>query len=358
MQSAFRLGVVVMLAVVVLATCGRRGALDRVGDDEKATAEPAAPTVLPLGGAAEEERSEPFSLPVVVVRGTPPPREPSSVAPPVMASAEATPEAVPPLAPAQDEPPVETTVVATDAALEDADNGDQDDGGTSDDGPPTPEAGPPSPCPDDMVYVAGAYCPKPFHQCRHWMDPAPYDDFRCAEYAQPARCTMPRVSKRFCIDRYEYVAPGDKLPAANHSWTSAGQLCQSLGKRLCLESEWQFACEGEEMRPYPYGFSRDATACNIDQMHLGRPQEGLRDLRTPADAHPRCVSPFGVHGMSGNVEEWATLDYGVAPDRSTMKGAWWLPGKNTCRAATTGHGETYRGPQVGVRCCRDVVAAP
>ncbi len=37
-------------------------------------------------------------------------------------------------------------------------------------------------------------------------------------------------------------------------------------------------------------------------------------------------------------KEWATLDRGVAPDRSTMKGAWWLPGKNTCRAATLGHG--------------------
>ena len=36
-----------------------------------------------------------------------------------------------------------------------------------------------------------------------------------------------------------------------------------------------------------------------------------------------------------------------------LLGAWWLPGKNTCRAATTGHGEVYRGKQVGVRCCRD-----
>ena len=73
----------------------------------------------------------------------------------------------------------------------------------------------------------------------------------------------------------------------------------------------------------------------------------------PIDAYPRCVSPFGVHGMSGNVEEWTTLDHGVAPQRSSMKGAWWLPGKNTCRARTLGHGEIYEGAQVGVRCCRD-----
>jgi formylglycine-generating enzyme required for sulfatase activity len=109
------------------------------------------------------------------------------------------------------------------------------------------------------------------------------------------------------------------------------------------------------MLPYPYGLSRDATACNIDRMDLGGPQSRLNDLRAPVDAYPRCLSPFFIHDMSGNVEEWVTLDHGRAPDRSAsaMKGAWWLPGKNTCRAATLGHGEVYEGPQVGVRCCKD-----
>ncbi len=220
-------------------------------------------------------------------------------------------------------------------------------------GPPEPEA---TPCPDEMVLVEGMYCPEVKQICKRWMDPpsSPYGYFRCAEYDEPATCVSPaRVQKRFCIDREEYVRPGDSLPLANQSWTSAARICAADGKRLCLESEWQFACEGEEMRPYPYGFSRDKTACNIDQPHLGKPQTGLTDLRAPVSAYPDCLSPFGVHDMSGNVEEWATLDRGKAPDRSTMKGAWWLPGKNNCRAATLGHGETYEGPQVGVRCCKE-----
>lgn len=222
--------------------------------------------------------------------------------------------------------------------------------------PREPDEPPPSACPKEMVLVEGEYCPKVRQVCARWIDPpGPYREFRCAEYKSPSTCLAPRERKRFCIDREEYTAPGDKLPLVNQSWKSAGELCGSIGKRLCLESEWQFACEGEEMFPYPYGsgFVRDAEACNIDQMKLGKPQNGLRDLRAPASDHPRCVSPFGVHNMSGNVEEWATLDSGKAPDRSSMKGAWWLPGKNTCRAATLGHGEIYRGPQVGVRCCKD-----
>ena len=211
-------------------------------------------------------------------------------------------------------------------------------------------------CPPDMVLAAGDYCPSPAHVCLRWLDPpGPYHDYRCAEYKQPVKCNGAREPKRFCIDREEWVKPGEPLPVAEQSWTSAGEICAARGARLCLESEWQFACEGPDVHPYPYGdgFTRDAKACNIDRTDLGQPGEGLRDLRAPTSEYPRCLSPFGVHDMSGNVEEWTTLDKGVVPQRSSMKGAWWLPGKNTCRAATTGHGEVYRGKQVGVRCCKD-----
>ena len=227
--------------------------------------------------------------------------------------------------------------------------------------PPTGAAGlvtatPTPPCPSDMVLAEGDYCPSPELVCNRWLDPpGPYHDYRCAEYKHPVTCRGAAENKRFCIDREEYVKPGEALPVAEQSWTSAGETCTSRGARLCLESEWQFACEGPEMHPYPYGdgFTRDAKACNIDRTDLGQPGEGLRDLRAPVSDYPQCLSPFGVHDMSGNVEEWTTLDKGVAPQRSSMKGAWWLPGKNTCRAATIGHGEIYRGKQVGVRCCKD-----
>jgi sulfatase modifying factor 1 len=211
-------------------------------------------------------------------------------------------------------------------------------------------------CPSEMILVDGSYCPKVQQVCKRWTDPpGTYHEYRCAEYAEPVTCLGARENKRFCIDREEFVKPGESLPLAHQSWTSAESVCKARGARLCLESEWQFACEGEAMHPYPYedGFKRDPTACNADRTDLGRPNAGLKDLRAPLDAFPNCVSPFGVHNMTGNVEEWATLDHGHLPDRSAMKGAWWLPGKNFCRAVTVGHGEVYEGTQMGIRCCKD-----
>jgi formylglycine-generating enzyme required for sulfatase activity len=212
-------------------------------------------------------------------------------------------------------------------------------------------------CPKDMVLVDGNYCPEAGYVCKKWMDPpGRFHEFRCAEYGPSVCASKTRKHLRFCMDRDEYTRPGDKVPTVDFSWTSAKKTCEQMGKRLCLESEWQFACEGEEMHPYPYGngYVRDASACNIDRQGIVGKKAPV-DLREPAGSHPQCVSPFGVRDMSGNVEEWATIDGATSKGfRSTMKGAWWLPGRNHCRARTIGHGEIYSGPQIGVRCCKSV----
>jgi formylglycine-generating enzyme len=241
----------------------------------------------------------------------------------------------------------DAAVVVNDvSAVAVSDESDEDDP----DGAPL-DAGPVS-CPPDMVLVEGRYCPDVVHICRRFIDPpGRFHDFRCAEYAPSVCKSKHRKRMRFCIDRDEYTAPGDTVPTVNFSWTTAKKKCESMGKRMCLESEWQFACEGEDMRPYPYGFVRDATACNIDRENIIGKTAPV-DYREPAGSHPKCVSPFGVRDMSGNIEEWATIDGATTKGyRSTMKGAWWLPGRNHCRARTIGHGEIYSGPQIGVRCC-------
>lgn len=220
----------------------------------------------------------------------------------------------------------------------------------------TPIATPPAPsaCPDGMVLVEGEYCPNVEQTCLEWMDPpGRYQYFRCKRYAQPAKCNGAKVHKRFCIDASERVEKDSDLPLNKKSWTDATGICKESGARLCMTSEWQFACEGEEMRPYPYGWERDSSACNADiSTGLGK-VGGLVDHRAPASAHPKCVSPFGVHDMSGNVDEWATVDNAAPGVREVMKGSWWMPGRNHCRAFQGGHGARYAGTESGVRCCKD-----
>ena len=213
-------------------------------------------------------------------------------------------------------------------------------------------------CPDGMILVDGEYCPNVEQTCLEWMEPPGdrYEHFRCARYKNPGECKGKRVHKRFCIDKTERTEAGSDLPMNHMSWTSATNVCKAAGARLCMTSEWQFACEGAELRPYPYGWERDANACNVDVMHgLGKVGH-LVDHRTPASAHPGCVSAFGVHDMAGNVDEWATVDGAPPGTREVMKGSWWLPGRHSCRSFQGGHGANYGGTESGARCCKD--AAP
>jgi hypothetical protein len=224
-----------------------------------------------------------------------------------------------------------------------------------------PDAGrSPSACPAGMVLVDGEYCPNVEQRCLEWMDPpgTPYEHFRCKRYAQPAVCHGARVHERFCIDAAERTDDGTDLPKNHMSWDASKALCESAGARLCRTSEWQFACEGEEMRPYPYGWARDADACNVDVMTgLGKVGK-LVDHRAPASAHPKCVSPFGVHDMAGNVDEWASVDGAPRGKREVMKGSWWLPGRHACRSQQAGHGPGYGGTESGTRCCANSDRVP
>ncbi len=211
-------------------------------------------------------------------------------------------------------------------------------------------------CPDGMVLVDGMYCPNVRQTCLSWVDP-PGDRYhftRCAEFKEPGSCEGPRLHKRYCIDRDEYVRAPEVVPLVDVSWLEAESACEERGAALCTESQWELACEGDQLLPYPYGYKRDATACNFDRTDLGKMGEGLTDHREPPESFPRCVSPFGVNDMVGNVDEWTAREGMAPPRRSALHGGWWLPGRNNCRAATLEHGEDYYGKQVGFRCCANV----
>jgi sulfatase modifying factor 1 len=209
-----------------------------------------------------------------------------------------------------------------------------------------------TPCPTGMLLVEGSYCPNVRQSCVKHVDPdgSMLRALRCAEYAEPSVCaSSERQPLRFCIDREEY-SPTPKAKASNHQTIAgAAAACEAHDKRLCSESEWTFACEGEAMLPYPYGFERDGARCNTDQTELVTATGALRDLRAKPGAFPNCVSSFGVHNMSGNVEEYVLAGDGSA----VRKGAYWQPGAAHCRARQPHVDDSYSGVETGFRCCAD-----
>ena len=217
---------------------------------------------------------------------------------------------------------------------------------------PGPEP-PKGPCGQNMVLVEGEYCPEVFHRCQKQVDPegSALRGQRCAEYKQPTVCLSPRTQHlRFCIDRDEFVAEGEQLPQTRTTFAEAQRMCQKAGKRLCSNAEWTFACEGEKMTPYPYGFVRDSKACNADRNNLVTPDGELNDLRVAPGTFPRCQSSFGVRDLTGNVEEYVVSGSKGQPAR---RGGYWQPGPNYCRYSPPHSDPSYQGLEVGFRCCGD-----
>lgn len=219
-----------------------------------------------------------------------------------------------------------------------------------------PAPPPPSDCPEGMVLVEGEYCPDVEQKCLEWMDPpeSRYHEFRCARYAPSVCKSKARKHVRFCIDRTERKEEDSEMPRHFMSWTTSKKLCEAEGGRLCKESEWIFACEGEEMRPYPYGWERDSSACNVDiRENIGRPGR-LVDHRAAAGSNPKCASPFGVQDLAGNLEEWVQADNGKKMGwKEVLKGSWWIPSRHACRQFQVGHNDVYNGAETGTRCCKD-----
>lgn len=234
---------------------------------------------------------------------------------------------------------------------------------------PSVEAGdaaiPVTQCRANMVEVTGEYCTELEHTCLRYLDPE--TKLRCAEFAPHPECKGKAIPKHFCIDEYEYPNREGEQPVVLETWTEARAACKSEGKRLCTGSEWTLACEGTDRFPYPYGTVRSAEACNIDkpgvdvdEAALGNPQlrtqEAQRlDQRAPSGKYQSCVSPYGVHDLTGNVDEWVVNESGT-PYKSGSKGGYWGPVRNACRPMTTSHYEQFAFYQLGFRCCADASA--
>ena len=120
------------------------------------------------------------------------------------------------------------------------------------------------------------------------------------------------VLKAFLIDRFETqrgayrnlkpdypVSPGkEKLPVTLVTFEEARTYCQSAGKRLPFEQEWEKAARGPKGGKWPWGKY---------QVHPNNGFSGF--IPEPVDQRTEWISPYGVYGMGHNVWEWTADDW-------------------------------------------------
>lgn len=102
------------------------------------------------------------------------------------------------------------------------------------------------------------------------------------------------------FDSANYDVPDviNQFPVANVTWYGARSYCETIGRRLPTEAEWEMAARGLDGRNYPWG-----SEWNTDLAKTNRPLDAPVGA-VPVDSYPLGASPFGVLNMAGNVAEW------------------------------------------------------
>jgi hypothetical protein len=284
------------------------------------------------------------------------PREPTN------AAVEAVPVASVKAPPKESAVPAGPAEVQADAAV--------DAGSAAESAQPAPD----SPCPEGMAYVDTTYCPEPELECLDKEHNKANHIVICHKFAvKPQGCKSTLRRQRFCIDRYEYPNREGGHPPVMVDWYDAAEMCAQESKRLCWESEWVAACEGPEKKPFPYGYDRDPKQCNIDNMWLNvsldkiySPDPAVQDAElfrldqsVSSGEMPGCVSGFGVHDQTGNVDEWVNAEQEYEKSRwAGLKGGAWGHVRNACRPMTTSHPPEWSYYFVSFRCCADAAPDP
>jgi hypothetical protein len=223
-----------------------------------------------------------------------------------------------------------------------------------------------------MVLIDGSYCSNVEHVCKHEWYAKENQKRVCEEFEPKAVCKGQRSKKRYCIDKYEWPNREGERPEVMNRFHQAQVKCAALGKRMCTESEWSFACEGPEMKPFPYGYKRDSQICNGDHLWDGpnMPLVAKRDATELArlwrgvrsGSQPACKSDFGVFDMPGNADEVVAVEAPMGPkakfDSVHTGGPWYSGVRNQCRPKVYTHGEDFYYYFLSFRCCAEADGKP
>jgi formylglycine-generating enzyme required for sulfatase activity len=185
---------------------------------------------------------------------------------------------------------------------------------------------------------------------------------------------------------------GDDLPVDMILWVEARDYCQSLGKRLPNEVEWEYAARGVEALIFPWGNEFDGTRANYCDTNCSSAWHDLAvndgyEFTAPVASYANGQSWVGAYDLAGNIQEWTSTIFGIDTDSNynysdsgerlfpypynpddgresnldtianvrVVRGGSWAHGTPDLRGAVHfGSNTSMRFPNLGFRCVRDI----
>lgn len=90
------------------------------------------------------------------------------------------------------------------------------------------------------------------------------------------------------------------LPVTTVTWYGARSYCQTIGRRLPTEAEWERAARGPQNFLYPWGNIFDENSAKTSRPRVDPAQAGPVQV----GSYTQGVSVYGMLDMAGNVAEW------------------------------------------------------
>ena len=188
---------------------------------------------------------------------------------------------------------------------------------------------------------------------------------------EAGRCDAPKI--------YEVRANYPKKldhPSNETSWPKAKKFCETQGKTLPSEAQWEWAATGGDGRRWPWGNELPAT-CEFADFTIGPLVSPGGDSgchgggTSPVKSHPRGnrVLPTGtLYDLAGNVWEWCLDTYAPYPEEAQTDplvqnpkvlvhvvrgGGWNRPARGIESAFRGAAVYTYEVGGLGFRCVRN-----